>query len=522
MSVPPPAVAPRRFSEHVKILASDTFEGRAPGSRGERLTVDYLCRQFEQLGLQPGNGESFIQTVPMIETLVEPATALHIRCAGESLSLAFGRDMVIGSPSGEPEVTLQDSELVFAGYGIDAPEQDWNDYGVDVRGKTVVVLVNDPGFHTGDAGLFSGRRMTAYGRWPYKCAAAARHGAAAALIIHEDAAAGYGWGVVESGAAGPRFSVPADVDPAPRLPLQGWLTADAATLVFRSAGLDLGALRRAAAQRGFKPVPLNARLSTTVSSSVRAGESSNVLAMIPGSERAEEVVAYAAHWDHLGRNTAAGTRDDGADIRNGAVDNATGVAAMLEIARAFAAQPRAPKRTVVFAALTLEESGLLGSRYLVTHLPWSLAKTVAVLNFDALDPAFDNSERMPLVGYGSSELEEALARIVAAQGRRLVDEPEPEKGLYFRSDHYSFAAAGVPGLVSGLNLTPAYAAHQYHQPSDVYRDDWDVTGIVLDVDAMYRLGLELAASEAWPAWYPHHPFRVIGEALRGAAPERGA
>jgi Zn-dependent M28 family amino/carboxypeptidase len=504
------SISLERFKAHIRTLASDEFEGRAPGSPGERLTVDYLCREFAGLGLEPGINGSYVQPMPMIETQIDPATVLRVCTANAEETLAFRRDMVIGSALGDAEVVLDDSELVFCGYGIVAPGEDWDDYrGVDVRGKTVVLLVNDPGFHTDDAGLFDGRRMTVYGRWPHKFQEAARQGAAAALIIHEDAAAGYGWGVVEAGAVGPRFGLPMDVDPAPRLGLQGWLTGDAAARLFAGVGLDLGALRRAATRRGFAPVPMNARLSTVVRSSVRRGESCNVLGMLRGRERPDEVVAFMAHWDHLGRKPDGGVDD----IRRGAVDNGTGVAAVLEIARAFAAAPQRPARSLAFVALTLEESGLLGSQYLVSHLPWSLARTVAVLNFDAMDPDFDNRTTMPLVGYGSSSLDAALAPIVAAQGRRLEDEPEPAKGYFFRSDHYSFGVAGVPGVVAGLNMSAEYA-RRYHQPSDVYREDWDLAGVLMDVDALAQLGWELADGEVWPEWNAVHPFRVAADALK--------
>jgi Zn-dependent M28 family amino/carboxypeptidase len=507
-------IDPERFNAHVRTLSSDAFEGRAPGSAGEGLTVEYLSRQFQALGLEPGTPHGYAQAVPMLESRVDPATALELRCGQRSMALAFGSEMVIGSTTGEREIELDDSELVFAGYGIVAPEHDWNDYaGIDVRGKTVVLLVNDPGFQTGDPHLFNGRRMTPYGRWPYKFAEAARQGAAAALIVHEDAAAGYGWGVVESGAIGPRFSLPTEVDPAPRLPLQGWLSAGAAARLFEGADVDLDEIRRRAAQPGFRAVPMPVRLSTTVSSEVRSGQSCNVLGAMRGRRRPDEVVVCIAHWDHFGRKPDV---EGSGGIRAGAIDNGTGVAAILEIARMFTMQPHAPERSVVFAAVTLEEFGLLGSQYLVSHLPWALSKTVAVLNFDALDPDFDNREQMPLVGYGSSTLEDSLATILTTQGRRLADEPEPEKGLFFRSDHYSFATAGVPGLVIGLNLSPDYMARRYHQPADVYRDDWDLTGVLLDVEAMYRLGDELANGSQWPQWYSTHPFRTAWNALHGA------
>jgi Zn-dependent M28 family amino/carboxypeptidase len=503
-------ISEARFREHIRTLASPAFAGRAPGSDGERLTVDYLCAEFRALGLAPGNGDRYVQSMPMIETQVDTRCTLAVHAGNAHVELAFGIDMVIGNTGGERDVAVDGSELVFIGYGIHAPERGWDDYrGVDVRGKTVVMLVNDPGFHTGDDELFSGPRMTPFGRWTYKFAEAARQGALAALIIHEDAAAGYGWDVVVAGAAGPRFSLPVEVDPAPRLPLQGWLSADAATAVFAAAGVDLAALRQTATRQGFSAVTLDARLSTAVRSDVAHGESSNVLGMIRGRTRPDEVVMYCAHWDHLGCKRAEDGRDE---IRAGAIDNGTGVAAVLEIARAFTALPEAPERSVVFVSFTLEESGLLGAQYLVSHLPWPLANTVAVLNFDAMDPDFDNRAELPLVGFGSSTLEDMLTPVLARQGRTLVDEPSPEKGYFFRSDHYCFALAGVPALVAGLNMSPGYA-QRYHKPTDVYDEGWNLTGVLQDVDAWFEVGRALAFGDAWPQWYPDHPFRAAADAL---------
>jgi Zn-dependent M28 family amino/carboxypeptidase len=504
---------PAAFARHVETLASDAFEGRAPGTRGETLTIDYIRNQFEAAGLVPGNDGEWLQVVPTVETLTDTDTALELRFDGRSERLANGEDMTVGAASGETSVQLEASELVFVGYGIHAPEAGWNDYTVDVRGKTVVMLVNDPGYATGDPTLFDGRRMTWYGRWTYKFDEAARQGAAAAFIIHDDGGAGYGWNVVRSGwYARPQFELPTDVDPRPLLAVRGWWSADAARRSFDAAGLDLDALRLAAAQPGFVPVALPGTASIALQSSVRRTESHNVLAMLPGRDAADEAVLYTAHWDHFGVNPSL----EGDQIINGAVDNATGVAAILEIARAFAARPERPRRSLLFAAVTLEESGLFGSRFLARQPPLPPANMVAVLNIDALDPALQR-DRMPRVGLGSTELDGLLAPIAEALGMPLIDEPQPEKGLNFRSDHFSFAQVGVPALVAGLVWSDDYTARHYHQPSDRYDPDWDLSGVMREVEALYRLGAVLADGDAWPNWQPTSPFRAIRDRDRGAA-----
>jgi Zn-dependent M28 family amino/carboxypeptidase len=505
------------FARHVEILASDEFEGRAPGTRGETLTIDYIRSQFEAAGLEPGNDGEWLQTVPTIETLTDTDTTLELRFATGSERFVNGEDMTVGATSGETVVRLDASELVFVGYGINAPEVGWNDYSVDVRGKTVVMLVNDPGYASDDPALFDGRRMTWYGRWTYKFDEAARQGAAAAFIIHDDGGAGYGWNVVRSGwYARPQFELPADVDPRPQLDVRGWWTSDAARRSFEAAGLDLDALRRAAVQRGFAPVPMQGAASITLNSRVRRTESHNVLARLPGTDAADEAVLYTAHWDHFGINPSL----EGDQIINGAIDNATGVAAILKIARAFAARPERPRRSLLFAAVTLEESGLFGSRYLARRPPLPTANMVAVLNIDALDPAL-RRDRMPRVGLGSSELDDLLAPIADGLGMPLADEPQPEKGLNFRSDHFSFAQVGVPALVAGLVWSDEYTARHYHQPSDRYDPDWDLSGLLREVEALYRLGASLAAGDAWPNWQPTSPFRAIRDrdraAVRGSA-----
>jgi Zn-dependent M28 family amino/carboxypeptidase len=526
------AITAGDFAEHVRTLSSDAFEGRAPGTAGEDKTVEYLKTQFERMGYQPGAPDgSWFQTVPMMVTTADPATTLTLAVGGKTHALQFGTDMVIGTRTGQPEVKLAGSELVFVGYGVDAPERQWNDYaGLDVKGKTVVMLVNDPGFHDGDESLFDGRRMTYYGRWTYKFEEAARKGAAAALIIHDDAGASYGWDVVRNSWSGEQFDLRVADDPEPRLPLQGWISGAAAKRLFADAGLDLDALRTAANKRGFKPVPMDATLAVTLRNTVSEKSSRNVIAKWPGSTRPDEAIIYLAHWDHLGKRTGA----TGDEIYNGAVDNATGVAGILEIAGAFAAQEPKPARTLLFLAVTLEESGLLGSKYYVAHPSAPMAHTVGVINLDAL-PVYGKARDMVVTGLGNSELEDMLRAIAAQAGRTLSAEAAPEAGYYFRSDHFNFAKAGVPALYAkggedlleggreaGRKAAEDYNANRYHKPADKFDPDWKLAGVIQDLEALYGVGRELAASERWPDWYEGNPFRAAREASRKAAGAQGA
>ncbi|MEO6226891.1 MAG: M28 family metallopeptidase [Thermomonas sp.] len=523
-----PAIDAADFEEHVKVLSSDAFGGRGPGTPGEDAAVDYIKTQFARIGLQPGNGSNWFQTVPMVETTADEATSLKLDVAGKSQELKFGSDMVIGTRTGQADVNVKDSPLVFVGYGVDAPEQHWNDYaGLDVRGKTVVMLVNDPGFHAHDAKLFDGKRMTYYGRWTYKFDEAASKGAAAALIIHDAEGASYGWDVVKNSWSGPQYDLPAKDDPAPRLPAQGWITGDAAKALFTGAGLDLDKLRAAANKRGFKPVPINAKVSFDLKSSSIEKTSRNVIGLLPGSETPDEAILYMAHWDHLG--THAG--DAGDNIYNGAVDNATGVAGILEIAEAFRKAPTPPKRSILFLAVTLEESGLLGSKYYVAHPVVPLDKTVAVFNIDALSP-IGKARDITVVGKGSSQLEDWLKTVLAGQKRKAVGETNPAAGYYFRSDHFNFAKAGVPALYidSGTNLLAGgqaagdaaaqdYTDHRYHKPGDQFdASTWKVDGIVEDLEAVQAVGVTLANDGQWPNWYGGNPFKAARDAMRPAAP----
>ena len=525
-----PEISAEDYTQHVRVLASDEFGGRAPGTPGAQRTVDYLIAQFERLGLEPGNGDSFVQAVPMVRSEAAPDTTLTLTVKGEPATLRQGEEMVLVTRTAQAEVNVADSEMVFVGYGVVAPEANWNDYaGIDVDGKTVVMLVNDPGFHAGDPQLFGGERMTYYGRWTYKYEEAARQGAAAALIIHDSAGAGYGWDVVKNSWTGAEFDLPVEVDPAPRVPLQGWLTQEAAQQLFQRAGLDLAALREAAGKPGFKAVPMDgASFAATLKTSTEASESRNVLALLRGTTKPEEIVVYLAHWDHLGTNPNM----EGDQIFNGAIDNAGGVAGLLEIAEAFVTANEKPQRSVLFMPVTLEESGLLGAKYYVANPAFPLEDTVAAINLDALRGEMVGPTRdMVVIGYGASELEDILARAAESQQRTLAAEAEPEKGFYYRSDHFNFAKAGVPALYAksgidhvdrgreyGLAQQQRYTDERYHKPNDEYDPSWDLRGIVQDLQLLHAVGRTLAADPAlWPNWREGNEFRAARDAMRKPA-----
>lgn len=517
------AIRAEDLAAQVQILASDAFAGRQPGGPGERKTVAYLEREFQRLGLKPGNGDRYVQDVPMLEITSEAKGPIALRYAdGSSDTLAMGTEAVIQTLSSAPESGVDASDLVFVGFGVNAPELGWNDYaGVDVKGKTVLILINDPGFETGNNALFRGKAMTYYGRWTYKYEEALRQGAAAALIVHDTAGAAYGWEVVQNSFAGAEFDLPpAEGAPAP-LAIRGWITTPAAERVFSKLGKDFKALRLAANEPGFQAVPLDAKVSMGVSSRSRTAKSENVAALIRGSERPDEYIIFTAHWDHLGRNFAS--KDDG--IFNGAVDNATGVAALLELAEAFAKSPTPPKRSLLFLSVTLEESGLLGSRYYVEHPIYPLKQTVATINMDAIQ-VIGKTRDVVVIGYGNSELEDILKRQAEAQNRIIVPEPTPENGFYYRSDHFNFARAGVPSLYAkngidhvekgedyGRQMASEYVAQRYHKPGDEYDPNWDLSGNVQDTELLYAVARELADGTSWPNWYEGTEFKATRDAM---------
>ncbi len=527
-----PEIAPGDISEDTmrevtRVLASDAFEGRMPGSVGEEKTLAYLIERFEAAGLQPGNGDSWLQEVPLMEITGANHAPLTITGGKTPLSFTFAKDWVGVTFREEAKTSITGSEMVFVGYGINAPEKGWNDYaGLDVKGKTVIILVNDPDWQSAKLeGPFNGKAMTYYGRWTYKYEEAARQGAAAALIIHDTQPASYGWNVVESSWTGPQAH-PQYGDKAPPLTqMNGWLHKDAARAVLAAAGQDLEKLTQAAQQKGFKAVPLGLKLATSFDNTNRKFMSHNVIGVLPGREAPDEYVLHTAHWDHLGRCTPA---PDGDDICNGAVDNATGIAGLVTLAQAFN-KAGAPDRSIVFLAVTAEESGLLGSKYYAENPVFPLSQTVGGVNMDALNsvgPAKD----IVVVGGGKSELDAYVEKLARMEGRTVKAEPTPEKGFYYRSDHFSFAKLGVPmfnfgsgdelvegGVEAGQKASEDYEKNRYHAPGDEYEAITNWGGMMADLRLYYAAGRMLAMTDAWPNWVEGDEFRAARDKSRSAA-----
>jgi Zn-dependent M28 family amino/carboxypeptidase len=514
-----PQINAADFALFDKTLSSDAFGGRKPGTAAEPRTTGWLVEQFKRMGLQPGNHGSWFQTVPAdsIQLLNKDVT-LDIAVHGKDTRFANHTDMVVQTLQAKANVDLKHSPVVFLGFGADAPQWHWNDYkDINVKGKTVIVLVNDPGFATLDPKLFNGRAMTYYGRWTYKFAQAALQGAAACFIVHtSDAAAGYPFSVLQNSNSGPQLSLPISVDPSPRLPVAGWLTRAAAERLFAAAGQNFDQLEKDAAKPGFKPVPLDASASISLKNAIGHIQSHNVLAMVTGSSHPDEAVIYTAHWDHLGTDPSL----KGHTVYSGAIDNGTGLTMLLELADAFAHQKTPPQRSVLFFMPTLEESGLLGSQYYASKPAFALDKTVADIAVDAL-PIIGRAHDMTVIGKGQSQLEDMLADVLKTQGRVISPETTPENGFYFRSDHFNFAKVGVPAMLasSGLDLLNGgkaagqaaaadYTAHHYHTPNDVFDPNWDYSGILEDTQALYLLGQKLSEDGVWPQWYADSPFKA--------------
>jgi Zn-dependent M28 family amino/carboxypeptidase len=507
------------IKEATRTLSSDAFEGRAPGSAGEEKTFAFLTERFKAAGLQPGNKGSWVQDVPLVEITGRDFAPLSITGKGAPLSFQYGKDWVGATYREEAETSIANSELVFVGYGINAPEKGWNDYaGLDVKGKTVVILVNDPDWQTeGLEGPFNGKAMTYYGRWTYKYEEAARQGAAGALIVHQTAPAAYGWNVVESSWSGPQAYAQRGPDAEPLTQMNGWVSEAAARAVLKAAGQDLDALTKAAQAKGFKPVPLGLKLSTSFRNDVRSFLSHNVIGMLPGTEAADEYVLHTAHWDHLGRCTPA---PDGDDICNGAIDNATGTAALVALAEAHA-KAGAPRRSLVFLAVTAEESGLLGATYYAQNPVFPLAQTVGGVNMDALSLA-GPAKDVTVIGGGKSQLDAFLGTALKAAGRSATPDAKPEAGFYYRSDHFAFAKLGVPmiyveggedlitgGRAAGAAAAADYTENRYHGPKDEFDESWDWSGVMGDLQLYYRLGRMMAMSTSWPNWNEGDEFRAI-------------
>jgi Zn-dependent M28 family amino/carboxypeptidase len=518
-----PAISQQTLMRITQELSSDRFQGRAPATEGETLTVELLAREFARAGLQPGNNGSWFQDVPLVEIAAQGAPSLRIAGAAQPMTFAYRTDMVAGSYRVQPRVEVANSDIVFVGYGINAPERGWNDYeGLDVRGKTVVMLVNDPDWQSPTLeGPFGGRAMTYYGRWTYKYEEAARQGAAAAFIIHQTEPASYGWNVVETSWTGPQLHMDDGSGGAAHTLVNGWLSQDAARRLFTAAGQDLDALTRAAAQRGFRAVPLGLNASIGIDNAIRRQASRNVIGILPGRTRPDEYVIHTAHWDHLGI-CRPGTDNE---ICNGAIDNATGTAALVALAEAHV-RAGAPERSLVFLAVTAEESGLLGSAYYGANPVFPLAQTVGGVNMDSLNMA-GNTRDFVAIGAGKSELERYLERALQQRGIVLTPEPSPEAGYYYRSDHFSFAKHGVPmlyarggedlvdgGIAAGRAWAQDYRANRYHGPRDEYDPNWDWSGAIRDLEIYWQIGRELANSRDWPNWHEGDEFRAIRDRSR--------
>jgi Zn-dependent M28 family amino/carboxypeptidase len=508
------------LAKHISVLASDEFEGRAPASGGEEKTIQYLKGEFEGLGLEPGNKGSFFQEVPLVSITADPETSLVVKGSSEPMNFTYADEVMVWTQRVVDHSAVKDSDMVFVGYGIVAPEYDWNDYAaVDVKDKTVVILVNDPGYATQNPELFRGNTMTYYGRWSYKYEEAARQGAAAALIIHETAPAAYPWEVVSGGWSGEQFGLIRTGPESDLMPIEGWLHRDAAVEILAAAGLDLDVLKEEAKTNQFKARKLGLTATVEVKNLIRESVSRNVIATLPGSEAADEHFIYMAHWDHLGIDASL----EGDQIYNGAVDNASGIAALLEIAEAFASRKERPRRSVTFIAVAAEEQGLLGSSYYGENPIIPLAKTVAGLNIDGLN-YFGPTQEIMVVGQGMSELEVALESAARVQERTVLPEGEPEKGYYYRSDHFELAKHGVPMLYSdpgsdvigkgsewGIAQKEKYTAERYHKPADEFDDTWILSGAVLDVQLYFMVGEMVATGSNWPNWYEGTEFRAIRE-----------
>jgi len=524
-----PSVDAQAILAHTRVLSSDEYEGRGPGTKGEELTVNYLVDQFKMLGLKPGNADgTYLQKVPLVG--VTPAAApLVVEKGGRRLPLKWKDDVVAWTKHVADSASINRSELVFVGYGIVAPEFNWDDYkGVDLKGKTLVMLVNDPPVPDAsnpsqlDPKVFGGKAMTYYGRWTYKYEIGAQKGAAGVLIIHETEPAGYPFEVVQAKTT-EQFDLVTPDKNMGRVNIEGWITLDRAKDLMKLAGEDFDTLKKQAATREFKPVPLGLTASMTIKNTLRTIDSQNVVAKLEGSDPAlkDEYVVYTAHWDHLG----VGPEQNGDRIYNGAKDNAVGVAGLLELARAFTKVSPAPKRSILFLSVTAEEQGLLGSQYYSVTPLYPLRKTLANINMDGLN-VHGRTKDLTLIGYGASDLDDYASAAAAEQGRVIRPDPESEKGFYYRSDHFNFAKQGVPALDPdqgtdfigrpagyGKQVRDAYTEHDYHKPTDVVKADWDLSGAVEDLQVFFAVGYRVAQADTYPDWKPGNEFKATRDAM---------
>jgi len=510
---------------HIKTLSSDEFEGRGPGTRGEELSVKYITEQFQKLGLKPGNPDgTYVQKVPLAGFKAEPEASF--KAGGKELKLENLKDYVAVSRRYEEQVNVDDSDVVFVGYGVSAPEYGWDDYkGLDVKGKTIVMLINDPAVPAPnnpaelDPNVFKGKAMTYYGRWTYKFEEASRRGAAAAIIVHETGPAGYKFNVVSDSWGRENFDIVSPDKNAGRVGVESWITLDKAKELFAAAGQNFDALHKAATTKEFKPVALNAKATFHVKNTLRTIDSQNVVAKLEGSDPAlkNEYVVYSAHWDHLGKNDQA----QGDQIFNGAIDNASGVATVLEIAEGFTKLQPAPRRSVIFLMVTAEEKGLLGAKYYAEHPLYPLNKTLANINIDGVNQ-WGHTSDVTLIGLGNSTLDDVAREAAQAQGgRTLTPDAEPEKGFFYRSDHFEFAKQGVPALdpdpgVKYVGKDPDFAKkkrdeyeeNDYHSPSDEVKPDWDLSGAVEDAQLLLSVGYKVLQGDKYPEWNPGTEFKA--------------
>jgi Zn-dependent M28 family amino/carboxypeptidase len=526
-----PALDGAAILQHIKVLASDEFEGRAPGTKGEELTVKYLVDQFTRLGLKPGSTDgTYIQKVPLVGITPDPKTSLTLRRGARRLNLRFKDDVVAWTKHVADSASVDSSDVVFVGYGVVAPEFNWDDYkGLDVKGKTLVMLVNDPPLPDPanpkelDPQTFGGRAMTYYGRWTYKYEIGAEKGAAAVLIVHETGPAGYPFSVVQ-GKTGEQFDLVTPDKNMDRAAIEGWITLDRARDLFRMCGQDYDKLKAAAASRDFKPVPLGASASMAIKNTLRTIDSQNVVAKLEGSDPKlkDEYLVLTSHWDHFGIGDPDKTGDK---IYNGAADNATGVAALLEIAHAFTQVQPPPKRTIVFLSVTAEEQGLLGSAYYAKMPIYPLERTVANINMDGMN-MYGPTKDVVVVGLGASDLDDYAREVAAEQGRVIKPDPEPEKGFYYRSDHFPFAKEGVPALDAssgieyvgqpedyGKKLRDEFTAKYYHQPSDDVKPEWVTTGTVEESQFYLQVAYKVAQADKFPEWKPGNEFKAKRDAM---------
>ena len=528
------------LARYTRELADDSMLGRAPGGEGEAPTLSYLQAAYERIGLTPMGGSAlpraasgsaqFFQEVAMVAIEADPNTAtlsLNGSPEAESLELQYGSDFVTWTRESEARFDIS-GDLVFVGYGIDAPEEGWNDFGdMDMTGKILLVLINDPPLE--DQSRFGGKAMTYYGRYTYKFEEGARRGAAGVLVIHETEAAAYGWNVIQAGWIGELLGLPPAAVSTPPVPLQGWVSWDAAGKILESADFDLDELAAAAAGEDFAPVDLGLIGAGHLDNSTRTVTSQNVIGAVEGSDPdfADEYIIFMAHWDHLG----VGEPVDGDTIYNGALDNATGTAALLEVAEAWTIAQPEPRRSALFLATTGEEAGFFGSMHYVEHPPVPLEKTLAVINIDGIN-VWGPTEDMTITGFGNSTLDDNLSAALTEKGRSSNPDQEPEKGYFFRGDHFPFALAGVPSLWADCGLSfvgkpegfaqqvwDDYDANHYHQPSDEFDESWDFSGAAEDMEALLQVGLRISAADAWPEWRPGNEFKAARDAmLQGEVP----